>query len=67
MCLWRALASEGKVLHVLVRRRRETGAALRLMRRLLETKASATAHSRPTGWDRMVQPLDSLASSAGIG
>jgi putative transposase len=36
MCLWRAADHEGEVLDILVQRRRDTRAALRLMRKLLK-------------------------------
>jgi transposase-like protein len=36
MYLWRAVDHEGEVLDILVQRRRDTGAALRLMRKLLK-------------------------------
>jgi transposase-like protein len=36
MCLWRAVDHEGEILDMLVQRRRDTRAALRLMRKLLK-------------------------------
>jgi transposase-like protein len=36
MYLWRAVDHEGEVLDMLVQRRRDTGAVLRLMRKLLK-------------------------------
>src|SRR5918999_788011 len=44
MYLWRAVDDEGEVLDVLVQRRREKRAALRLMRKLLKKQGSS-----PTG------------------
>ena len=41
MYLWRAVDHEGEVLDVLVQRRRDTRAALRLMRKLLKTQGFA--------------------------
>jgi len=41
MYLWRALDSEGEVLDMLVQRRRDKRAALRLLRRLLKTQGLA--------------------------
>ena len=40
MYLWRAVDHEGEVLDMLVQRRRDTRAALRLMRKLSRSKAS---------------------------
>src|SRR5690349_13180579 len=40
MYLWRAVDHEGEVLDMLVQRRRDTRAALRLMRKLLKSRAS---------------------------
>ena len=39
MWLWRAVDDEGEVLHVLVQKRRNTRAALRLLRKLLKNQA----------------------------
>ncbi len=41
MYLWRAVDSEGEVLDVLVQRKRDTKAALRLMRKLLRKQGYA--------------------------
>jgi putative transposase len=41
MCLWRAVDHEGEVLDMLVQRRRDTQAALRLMRKLLKKQGFA--------------------------
>jgi transposase-like protein len=38
MCPWRAVDHEGEVLDILVQRRRDSRAALRLMRKLLKTQ-----------------------------
>ena len=50
--LWRAVDSEGEVLDILVQRRRDTKAALRLMRKLL----------RKQGFTPTVMVTDKLAS-----
>jgi transposase-like protein len=41
MYLWRAVDHEGEVLEILVQRRRDTQAALRLMRKLLKKQGFA--------------------------
>jgi transposase-like protein len=41
MYLWRAVDSEGEVLDLLVQKRRDTAAAVRLMRKLLKTQGFA--------------------------
>ena len=41
MYLWRAVDHEGEVLDMLVQRRRDSGAALRLMRKLLKKQGFA--------------------------
>ena len=43
--LWRAVADEGEVLDLLVQRRRDKAAVVKLMRKLLEKQAS-----RPICW-----------------
>jgi putative transposase len=43
MYLWRAVDHEGEVLDMLVQRRRESRAALRLMRKLLKKQGFALA------------------------
>jgi DDE superfamily endonuclease len=50
MYLWRAVGHEGEVLDMLVQRRRDTQAALRLMRKLLKNRASHRSCWAPTGW-----------------
>src|SRR6516162_502228 len=54
MYLWRAVDQEGEVLDILVQRRRDTRAALRLMRKLLKKK----------GFPTKLQVTDKLRSSA---
>jgi transposase-like protein len=48
MYLWRAVDHEGEVLDMLVRRRRDTRAALRLMRKLLKKQGFAPKCWSPT-------------------
>ena len=48
MYLWRAVDHEGEVLDMLVQRRRDKRAALRLMRKLLRNRASRRNCSLPT-------------------
>ncbi len=43
MYLWRAVASEGEVVDILVQARRNTKASVRLMRRLLKTQGFVPA------------------------
>jgi transposase-like protein len=49
MYLWRAVDYEGEVLDMLVQRRRDTRAALRLMRKLLKKQGFAPSNHR---WGR---------------
>jgi transposase-like protein len=48
MYLWRAVDSEGEVLDLLVQKRRDTAAAVKLMRKLLKKQASRRASWSPT-------------------
>jgi transposase-like protein len=48
MYLWRAVDREGEVLHMLVQRRRDCRAALRLMRKLLKKQGFARSCWSPT-------------------
>ena len=50
MYLWRAVDHEGEILDMLVQRRRDTQAALRLMRKLLKNRASHRSCWSPTSW-----------------
>ena len=61
MYLWRAVDHEGEVLEMLVQRRRDTQAALRLMRKLL--KGSAQGAGSKT-WERTVAGQIGLAVAA---
>ena len=51
--LWRAVDHEGEVLDILVQRGRDKAAALKLMRKLLKSRASHRPSSSRTGCDRM--------------
>ena len=48
MYLWRAIDDEGEVLDILVQRRRDTRAALRLMRKLLKKQGFSPNCWSPT-------------------
>jgi transposase-like protein len=48
--LWRAVDHEGEVLDMLVQRRRDTRAALRLMRKLLKKQGFAGIEVAPFQW-----------------
>jgi putative transposase len=52
MHLWRAVDHEGEVLDMLVRRRRDTRAALRLMRKLLRKQGFAPKLLTTANWRR---------------
>jgi putative transposase len=56
MYLWRAVDHEGEVLDMLVQRRRDTRAALRLMRSCLRSKASRRNCWSPTSCARTAPP-----------
>src|ERR1700759_5087070 len=58
MCLWRAVDHEGEVLDILVQRRRDTRAALRLMRKLLKSKALCRNCWSPTSCAPTPPPSD---------
>src|SRR6516225_10472846 len=53
MYLWRAVDHEGEMLDMLVQRRRDSRAALRLMRKLLRNKALYRSCWSPTSCARM--------------
>ena len=53
MYLWRAVDHEGEVLDMLVQRRRDSRAALRLMRKLLKKQGSTPKLWSPTSCARM--------------
>src|ERR1700719_6780 len=50
MYLWRAVDHEGEILDMLIQRRRDTQAALRLMRKLLKKQGSHRSCWSPTSW-----------------
>jgi transposase-like protein len=52
MYLWHAVDNEGEVLDILVQRRRDKRAALKLMRKLLKKQGFVPDASSPTNWDR---------------
>src|SRR5690606_20905486 len=56
MYLWRAVDDEGEVLDVVVQRRRDTEAALKLIRRLL-CNQPVEPESQRMGWRRTVRRL----------
>jgi hypothetical protein len=64
MYLWRAVDHEGEVLDMLVQRRRDTQAALRLMRKLLRNRASHRSCWSPTSWGPTARLSGNCASPA---
>ena len=68
MYLWRAVDHEGEVLDMLVQRRRDTRAALRLMRKLLRKQGFAPKSHRscwsPTSWAPTARLSGNCASVA---
>ncbi len=53
MCLWRAVDDQGEVLDFVVQRRRDTEAAMKLLKRLLHNQpVERRRRSRPTAWRR---------------
>ena len=58
MYLWRAVDHEGEVLDVLVQRRRDTQAALRLTRKLLKKQGFAPKLRLPTRWAPTARRFD---------
>ena len=65
MWLWRAVDDEGEVLDVLVQKRRNTKAALRLLRKLLKNQASIRRHLRRINSLRMVLRFEHSAAVNG--
>src|SRR6202040_1336403 len=55
MYLWRAVDHEGEVLDILVQRRRDKRAALRLLRKLLKKQGFVPNCWRPTSWAPMAR------------
>src|SRR5436190_354861 len=64
MYLWRAVDHEGEVLDMLVQRRRDTQAALRLMRKLLKKQGFAPKLLASTSWARTARLSGNCASPA---
>src|SRR5258708_24732217 len=60
MYLWRAVDHEGEILDILVQRRRDKHAALRLMRKLLKKQGFTPKLQRPTSW----APMDLLSGTS---
>src|SRR3954462_8643798 len=56
MCLWRAVDHEGEVLEILVQRRRDKRAAIRLMRKLLRKQGFAPKQVTTDKWARTALP-----------
>jgi putative transposase len=52
MFMWRAVDKEGEVLDVLVQKRRNKAAALKLLRKLFKTKSSCPTQSGPMASNR---------------
>jgi transposase-like protein len=50
MYLWRAVDDEGEVLDLVMQRRRDTGAALKLLKRLLRNQPVDPVAITPTAW-----------------
>jgi transposase-like protein len=72
MYLWRSVDHEGEVLDMLVQRRRDTRAALRLMRKLLKKQGFAPKllvtdklRSRPQNCGAVIHTLLTISPSAG--
>ena len=64
--LWRAVDREGEILDVLVQSRRNTEAAVRLMRKLLRKQGFAPEASSPINSDPMAQGAGASASRHGM-
>jgi hypothetical protein len=64
--LWRAVDDEGEVLDVLVQKRRNKHAALKLLRRLLKNQGIHPEPSPPTNWLPIGQQLETSGLLAAI-